>query len=92
MGTGLRAGSRRWAIRNGDFKLVASNPDGVRTPKLFNLNDDIGETNDLSEKMPEKVRELQADWDKWSAEQAKPLWAPANQKNTTKKLASDDDN
>lgn len=42
--------------------------------------------------MPEKVRELQADWDKWSAEQAKPLWAPANQKNTTKKLASDDDN
>lgn len=70
----------QWAIRKGDFKLVASSPDGVKTPKLFNLKDDIGEKTDLSEKMPEKVKELQADWDKWSAEQAKPLWVPAKKK------------
>jgi arylsulfatase A-like enzyme len=74
----------QWAVRKGDFKLVASNPDGVKTPKLFNLKDDIGEKNDLSEKMPEKVKELQALWDKWSAEQAKPLWVPAKKKKKDK--------
>ena len=70
----------QWAIRKGDLKLVASNPDGVKTPKLFNLKDDVGEKTDLSEKMPDKVKELQADWDKWSAEQSKPLWVPAKKK------------
>ena len=70
----------QWAIRKGDFKLVASTPDGVKTPKLFNLKDDIGEKTDLTEKMPEKVKELQALWDKWSAEQSKPLWVPAKLK------------
>ena len=53
---------------------------GVKTPKLFNLKDDIGEKTDLTEKLPEKVKELQALWDKWSAEQSKPLWVPAKLK------------
>jgi arylsulfatase A-like enzyme len=75
----------QWAIRKGDYKLVASNPDGVKTPRLFNLKDDIGEKTDLSEKMPEKVKELQADWDKWNAEQAKALWVPAPAKKKDKK-------
>jgi len=79
----------QWAVRKGDFKLVASNPDGVNTPKLFNLKDDVGEKTDLSEKMPEKVKELQALWDKWSAEQMAPLWVPAKKKN--KKDKDDND-
>jgi arylsulfatase A-like enzyme len=74
----------QWAVRKGEFKLVASNPDGVKTPKLFNLKDDVGEKNDLSEKMPEKVKELQALWDKWSAEQSEPLWVPAKKKKKDK--------
>jgi arylsulfatase A-like enzyme len=70
----------QWAIRKGDFKLVASAVDGVKNVKLYNLKDDIGEATDLAEKMPEKVKELQTDWDKWSAEQIKPLWVPAKKK------------
>ncbi len=71
----------QFAIRKGDFKLVASAVDGVRNVKLYNLKDDIGETTDLTEKMPEKAKELRAEWDKWSAEQMKPLWVPAKKKN-----------
>jgi arylsulfatase A-like enzyme len=71
----------QWAIRKGDMKLVASAVDGVQNVKLFNLKDDIGEKNDLAAAMPEKVKELKAEWDKWSAEQMKPLWVPAKKKN-----------
>jgi arylsulfatase A-like enzyme len=70
----------QWAIRKGDYKLVASAVDGVKNVKLYNLKDDIGEATDLTAKMPDKVKELRADWDKWSAEQAKPLWVPAKKK------------
>ena len=66
----------QWAIHKGDWKLVASRPDGL-TPRLFNLADDIGEANDLTATHADKVKELQSAWDKWNAEQAKPLWTPA---------------
>src|SRR5262245_7621114 len=49
----------QWAVRKGDFKLVASRIDGP-TPKLFNLADDVGETHDLTNAQPEKVKELTA--------------------------------
>jgi hypothetical protein len=26
--------------------------------------------------MPDKVKELKADWDRWNAEQKPPLWGP----------------
>ncbi|CAA6677604.1 MULTISPECIES: arylsulfatase [unclassified Lentimonas] len=52
-------GGRR-ALQQGDWKLVQYN---IKTPKklqtqLFNLADDIGETNDLSKSHPEKLSEL----------------------------------
>jgi arylsulfatase A-like enzyme len=68
------------AIRQGDWKLVRYDPvadggTGKATPaKLYNLAKDIGEANDLAAKEPDKVKELQAVWDRWNAEQAKPLW------------------
>lgn len=75
------------AIRAGDFKLVrydssADGRDGKGNPrvtdaKLYNLATDIGEANDLAAKMPEKVTDLQARWDKWDATLAKPLWGGA---------------
>lgn len=65
----------QWAIRKGDWKLVASRIDGSE-PRLFNLAEDIGEAKDLSAAHPDKVRELKAAWDAWNAEQAKPLWPP----------------
>ena len=62
----------QWAIRKGDWKLL-------KMPKsnevqLYNLKDDIGEGTDLAAQKPDKVKELQADFDKWNAQLAQPLW------------------
>jgi arylsulfatase A-like enzyme len=69
------------AIRRGDWKLVRYDPlaDGAEragaTPvKLYNLARDVGEADDLSAKMPDKVKELQAVWDRWNATLVRPLW------------------
>ena len=68
------------AIRRGDWKLVRYDPvaDGGKgkatPPKLYNLAKDVGEATDLLAKEPEKVKELQAAWDRWNADLAKPLW------------------
>jgi arylsulfatase A-like enzyme len=68
----------QWAIIKGDWKLVVNRIDGVKKdPALYNLKDDIGESKDLAEKEPEKVKDLQADWKRWNAEQKDPLWKPA---------------
>jgi arylsulfatase A-like enzyme len=59
------------AIRKGDWKLVKYDS----TPmKLYNLAKDIGESDDLAAKRPAKVKELTADWERWNATLAKPLW------------------
>jgi len=59
-----------WAIRHGDMKLVRGDAKGP--VELFDLAADVGEKNDLSEKQPEKVKELQSLFDQWSAGQATP--------------------
>ncbi len=76
------------AIRKGDWKLVrydaTIDTPGVRStpgakatpPRLYNLADDISETKDLSAENPEKLAELQADWQVWDAQLARPLWGP----------------
>lgn len=61
----------QWAIRHGDLKLVVSKG-GNGQPELYDLAADIGESKDLASSQPEKVKELQTMWDKWSAEQAPP--------------------
>jgi arylsulfatase A-like enzyme len=61
----------QWAIRHGDWKLVAGR-DGDMKGELFNLAGDKEEKNNLSAAEPEKVRELKSLWDKWNAEQAPP--------------------
>ncbi len=61
----------QWAIRHGDWKLVAagrSDPAG----ELYNLAEDISELKNLAADMPEKVQELQTLYDTWNAEQAPP--------------------
>jgi arylsulfatase A-like enzyme len=60
------------AIRAGDFKLVrydlaADGGRGVSGLQLFNLRDDIAESKDLAAAQPAKVKELQAQWDRWNA-------------------------
>ncbi len=53
-------------IRAGDWKLI-KRYEG-RTFELFNLKDDLSETAELSEKMPEKVRELDSRLTSWLQE------------------------
>jgi arylsulfatase A-like enzyme len=65
----------QWAIRKGDWKLVASRIDENK-PRLINLASDIAEASDLSEQQPEKLKELKADYDAWNKEQIDPLWKP----------------
>jgi arylsulfatase A-like enzyme len=69
------------AIRRGDWKLVrpdlATNAGFgkiAREPMLFNLARDSGEKTDLAAKHPEKVKDLQARWQKWNAGLVKPAW------------------
>ena len=75
---------KQMAIRAGDFKLVrydlnADTATGgrgknVSSAKLYNLHDDIGETKDLAAALPDKVEELQMQWDEWNKANVKPLW------------------
>jgi len=67
---------RQMAIRLGDWKLVRSSDDLSRQ-ELFDLSKDVGEAHDLSTQRPEKVKELQAAWDKWDAENVPAKWGPA---------------
>jgi arylsulfatase A-like enzyme len=72
------------AIRRGDWKLVKYDPvadgeQGQATPaKLYNLAKDVGESNDLAAREPDRVKELQAAWQKWNATLARPLWGPGS--------------
>lgn len=52
------------SIRTGDWKLVwdHAGPAAERRWYLFNLNEDPFEQNDLSAALPEKFREMQANW------------------------------
>ena len=69
------------ALRQGDWKLVRPDraikgeyADIATDPMLFNLMDDIGEKNDLAAKQPDRVRDLQAAWDKWNSGMIPPRW------------------
>ncbi len=87
----------QWAIRSGDWKLVATRDSGgerqpLRRGKpdlagglLFNLRDDVGEQHDLAEKQPERVKELQAAWLKWNGELKEPAWGGPAQAAAKKK-------
>jgi len=61
----------RWAIRQGDWKLVKNGREPI---SLYNLADDIGETNNLAEDDPERVRAMHAAWKKWDASNLEPRW------------------
>ncbi|QDT54238.1 Arylsulfatase precursor [Caulifigura coniformis] len=75
---------QQMAIRNGNLKLVRydSNADTntgkggqpVTEAKLYDLEADAGESKDLAAAMPEKVKELQAKWDRWNEGNVEPLW------------------
>ncbi len=55
------------AIRMGDYKFIRHYEDG--RVELYNLRHDIGETDNLVHKMPEKAAELEAALNHWLKEQ-----------------------
>ena len=80
-----RYGQQR-AVRMGDWKLVrgavAGRAGRAKVPpvtqwQLFNLASDAGERNDLAAREPERVKQLEAAWDKWNETLVPPAWTPA---------------
>ena len=70
-----------WAIRHRDMKLVYQKKTNRKTkeaieigPLLFDLAIDPGETCDLAKDRPEEVQRLNALYQAWEKELAKPLW------------------
>ena len=62
----------QYAIRRADWKLVQTRTDS--TPRLYNLAKDIGESTDLADKEPAKLKELGDAWAAWNAQLAAPGW------------------
>jgi hypothetical protein len=78
------------AIRMGDWKLTKALDEDSKFNRadkasadgshLYNLKEDIGETNNLSDSNPEKVKALTEAWNQWNKELLKPTWGQDNQK------------
>jgi arylsulfatase A-like enzyme len=64
----------QWAVRDGDWKLVAGNGGDKVNGELFNLADDKSESKNLAADNPDKVQELKSLWDEWNAEQIPSLF------------------
>lgn len=64
-------GRYRWAMRQGDWKLVKNGKDSL---SLYNLDSDIGETKDLSAEQPERVAAMTAAYEQWDAHNMEPRW------------------
>ena len=71
---------RSHAVRDGDWKLVHQPRSADRT-LLFNLAEDIGEQTDLSEEMPEKLKQLETAYQDWAARMMEPQWIRQDQRN-----------
>ncbi len=68
------------AIRQGDWVLVRPSlgtkeyENIAKTTMLFDLSKDIGQEKDLATQFPERVRAMQADWERWNATLMAPRW------------------
>lgn len=66
--TGAELFAKR-TVRSGSWKLVhMPEPYGNNAWQLFNLAEDLGESNDLAAAYPEKVEELKAQWEAYAIE------------------------
>lgn len=59
------------AMRKGDWKLIEDFEDG--SLQLYNLKEDISESNNLAETMPEKRNELHKDMKRWRTQTKAPV-------------------
>lgn len=74
----------QWAIRKGPWKLLqAREARGgdiqiakVGPVRLFHLENDMAEEDDLAPGIPDKVESLQKRWEDWNATLPEPSWRP----------------
>jgi len=59
-------------VRIGDWKLVAAKPE--LEWELYDMREDRSELNDLSERLPQKKRELLAIYEQWARENRVKPW------------------
>jgi len=65
------SGGARYAVREGDWKLVGGEAGG---PQLYNLTTDIGETKNLAAQQPEILARLQQAYAEWNKDNVAPLF------------------
>jgi len=75
-----RAGEKH-AARVGDWKLVVEPNQGE--PMLFNLAHDIGEQNDLSKVMPDRMQEIITIYETWNQQMKPAKWIRQDQRNAS---------
>src|SRR5262249_8809654 len=63
-----------WAVRSGPLKLVVENAKNDLPPALYNLTDDIGETQDLAAVEPKDVDSLTRLYAQWTLNTIPPIW------------------
>jgi arylsulfatase A-like enzyme len=80
-----RFGMPKWAVRDGDYKLVHMGKDAM--PQLFDLSKDAGEQKDLAAEKPEIVKKLQAKFDEWNGQLEQPKWKDSRKAQPGKKKA-----
>jgi arylsulfatase A-like enzyme len=64
-------GGARFAVREGDWKLVGGEEGGTQ---LFNLAGDVGETKNLAAAQPEVLSRLQRAYDEWNRDNIAPVF------------------
>lgn len=65
-------GGATWAIREGRYKLLQAAKDAA--PQLYDLQQDIGETQDLAAKRPDLVSKLKPAHEVWNARLIPPIF------------------
>ena len=68
--------SPNWAIRDGSYKLI--NAGGINW--LYDLNVDLGETDNIASEYPNVVEKLTLKFNEWDAKNIEPSWPPYSAK------------
>ncbi len=75
----------QWAIRKGDWKLLAL---AGGQPELYNLAADIGESKNAAAENPAKFKELQAAYDAWNSRNVAPRWGRPDRRRARQQKAA----
>ncbi len=73
----------QWAISDGEYKLLDDNARDLKRPRLYKIDTDIQEKEDIYDKNPEVVTRLTKAYTKWCSSLKKPLWGGTEKINDT---------